>query len=126
MGEANPKTRTVRLIRPPNADGVGVFCIEAGGRAQFYTFREILCEIGGRGFATHRLGQGELYHVRVGTPEDTSCECLGFLRWERCKHAAGLAALVKRGQLPAREPQRPSALHSPRAGAGGNASPPGE
>jgi hypothetical protein len=99
MGKAKPKTRTIRLVRPPNADGVGVFCIALGEKCQFYTFREIRCEIGGRGFAVHRLGRGELYHVRVGAPEDTSCECLGFLRWGRCKHVAGLAALIKQGDL---------------------------
>ena len=99
MGEAKPKTRTIRLVRPPNAEGVGVFCIEVGEKLQFYVFREIRCDIGGRGFAVHRLGRGELYHVRVGVPEDASCECLGFLRWGRCKHVAGLSALVRKGEL---------------------------
>jgi hypothetical protein len=102
MGAAKPQIRTVRISRPPDADGVGVFCIEAGGTSQFYTFLEIRCEIGGRGFAVHRLGQGDLYHVRVGAPEDASCECLGFLRWNKCKHTASLTALIKRGALPPR------------------------
>ena len=97
MGKA--KTRTVRIVRPRNASGVGVFCIETDGQAQFYTFVEIRCEIGGRGFAVHRLGQGEVYHVRVGTPENTSCECMGFLRWDRCKHTASLAALINKGEV---------------------------
>ena len=125
MAEAKPKTRTVRIARPPNADGVGVFCIETGGACQFYTFLELRCDIGGRGFAVHRLGQGELYHVRVGAPEDTACECMGFLRWGRCKHTAGLAALIRKGAVP-----RPRAggivWPSPLAGEGGGASPPGE
>jgi hypothetical protein len=98
MAELKPKTRTVRIVRPPDANGVGVFCIEIDGKCQFYTFLEIRCEIGGRGFAVHRLGQGELYHVRVGVPEDTSCECMGFLRWGRCKHVASLAALIRKGE----------------------------
>ncbi|MBY0460527.1 MAG: hypothetical protein K2V38_24695 [Gemmataceae bacterium] len=104
MGTAKPKTRTIRLAYPPNADGVGVFCIAGDGKAQFYTFRELRCEIGGRGFAVHRLGQGELYHVRVGDgPDDTSCECMGFLRWDHCKHIAGLRALIRNAALSARE-----------------------
>lgn len=103
MGKAKPQTRTVRIARPPNADGVGVFCIEINGKSQFYTFLEIRCDIGGRGFAVHRLGQGELYHVRVGAPEDASCECMGFLRWGKCKHVASLSALIRKGQLPRRE-----------------------
>ena len=27
---------------------------------------------------------------------------LGFLRWDRCKHVAGLAALIRKGELPRR------------------------
>ena len=81
---------------------MGVFCLEIDGACQFYTFLEIRCDIGGRGFAVHRLGQGDLYHVRVGRPEDTACECMGFLRWDRCKHIAALAALIKKGELPPR------------------------
>ena len=94
-----PKPRTVRVERPPNADGVGVLCIDTAGECQFYVFQEIRCDIGGRGFAVHRLGQGELYPARVGAPEDTSCECMGFLRWGKCKHTAALAALIKQGEV---------------------------
>lgn len=99
MGTAAP-TRTITLVREPDSRGVGVFCISVGKKCQFYTFREIPCEIGGRGFAVHRLGQGTLYHVRVGRePEDNSCECMGFLRWDHCKHVSGLKALIKQKKL---------------------------
>ncbi len=70
-----------------------------GKERQFYTFQEIPCEIGGRAFAMHRLGMGELYHVRVGTGTDCSCECLGFLRHGRCKHVMGLRALIEHDRL---------------------------
>lgn len=98
MTDATP-TRTIELVRPPSRDGVGVLRITAAGVTQFYTFHELPCEIGGRGFAVHRLGLGNLYHVRVGSVADTSCECLGYLRWGRCKHVLGLAALVRAGKL---------------------------
>ena len=94
-----PPARTITLARSPAKDGVGVFRITAGGESQFYTLRELRCEIGGRGFAVHRLGMGTVYHVRVGGRDDCSCECLGYLRWGRCKHVAGLLALVKQGLL---------------------------
>jgi len=94
-----PTQRTITLVRPPDGRGVGVFCIATTKESQFYTFREIPCEIGGRGFAIHRLGQGTLYHVRVGAPEDCECECMGFLRWGHCKHVSGLAALLQQRQL---------------------------
>jgi hypothetical protein len=91
--------RTISLTRSPTADGVGVFRITVGGRSQFYTFREIRCDIGGRGFAVHRLGLGSLYHVRVGRPEECSCECLGFLSRTSCRHVLGLRALIRQGFL---------------------------
>jgi hypothetical protein len=86
--------RVIRLIQTRDAFGVGVLAISDRKRTQFYVFKEIPCDIGGRGFAVHRLGLGDLYHVRVGTPSESSCECLGFLRHGRCKHIQGLAALI--------------------------------
>ena len=91
--------RMVRLIRPPEPNTPGVLQVREGRESTFYTFVEIPCEIGGRGFALHRLGVGTLYHVRVGAAEDCSCECLGFLRWGYCKHVLGLLALIEAGQL---------------------------
>jgi len=92
-------SRTIRLVRSPHEDGVGVFCISAGPRASFYTFHEVPCAVGGRGFAVHKLGLGTLYHVRIGRSADCSCECLGFLSRGRCKHVLGLLALARHGLL---------------------------
>jgi hypothetical protein len=93
-----PPKRTIRLVRPA-IDGVAVFCATIGKEASFYTMCEIPCEIGGRGFALHRTGLGTLYHVRVGEPEDCSCECLGFLRHGYCKHVLGVQALIAAGKV---------------------------
>ncbi len=99
-GPQRPKSaRSVRLARVPGRDGVGVFCVTLGDEATFYAVRELRCDIGGRGFEVHKLGLGTLYHVRVGGPEDCSCECLGFLRHGRCKHVLGLLALTREGKL---------------------------
>ncbi len=106
MVKTAPRPRTISLAREPDGRGIGVFYITNGWDSQFYTFREIPCEIGGRGFAVHRLGMGTLYHVRVGGPEERSCECLGFLRWGHCKHVSGLAALIQQGRLPERATPR--------------------
>ena len=76
-----------------------MFRITAGGRTTHYVVWEIRCEIGGRGFAVHRLGLGEVYHVRVGRRADCSCECLGFLRHSHCRHVLGLLALIREGKL---------------------------
>lgn len=93
--------RLIRLVRSPGGDGVGVFCVREDSRITYYTFHEIPCDIGGRGFAVHRLGVGNLYHVRVGQPEDCSCECLGFLRYSYCRHISGLLALIEHGKIKA-------------------------
>ncbi|MGL6097226.1 MAG: hypothetical protein ACRC7O_15690, partial [Fimbriiglobus sp.] len=63
MADTALPARTITLYRTPDRYGVGVFKIVANGTAQFYTFAELRCEIGGRGFAVHRLGLGTLYHV---------------------------------------------------------------
>jgi hypothetical protein len=86
--------RVIRLIRRPDDFGVGVFSITKDRRTYYYVFKKIPCDIGGRGFAVHRLGLANLYHVRVGSPRETSCDCLGFLSHGRCKHVQGLAALI--------------------------------
>src|ERR1700747_311112 len=96
---ATPTARTIRLVRPTTIDGVGVFCVTVGERSWYYTLREIRCDIGGRGFAVHRLGLGTLYHVRIGEPRDCLCECLGSLRHGHCRHILGLLALIRRGLL---------------------------
>jgi hypothetical protein len=87
------------LVRPLDRYGVAVFSVTMTGRTTFYTLHEIPCDIGGRGFAVHRLGVGQLYHVRVGRPVDCSCECLGFLRHGKCRHILWLLALIREGKL---------------------------
>ena len=87
--------RTINLLRPSDERGVGLFRIAVPGKADHYVFREIRCDIGGRGFAVHKLGLGELYHVRIGRRIDCSCECLGYLRHGYCRHIQGLLALQR-------------------------------
>ncbi len=94
-----PKKRTICLVRPPLGDGVGVFRVTVGQTTTLYAVREVPCEIGGRGFAVNRLGLGELYHVRIDSLEESTCECLGFLRHGYCKHVLGLYALVQAAKV---------------------------
>jgi hypothetical protein len=100
MTEPQPKQpRTIRMVRPLDERGLGVFSVTAGRRPCYYVLHEIRCEIGGRGFEIHRLGLGILYHVRVGQPVDCTCECKGFLYRGYCRHVLGLLALIREGQL---------------------------
>ncbi len=85
--------RVIRLLRQPDDAGVGVLCITNERGVQHYAFKEIRCDIGGRGFAMHRLGLANLYHVRIDG-RDSTCECKGFLSRGQCKHLQGLTALI--------------------------------
>lgn len=87
--------RAVRLVRPLTGGAAGVVALRTRGSTNYYAVQEIPCAIGGRGFAVHRLGLGDLYHVRVGRRDECSCECLGFLRHGHCKHVSGLLALIR-------------------------------
>lgn len=97
MTRTREKARTIRLLRAPSAEGPGIFCITSKKQSTYYVFQEIPCEIGGRGFALHRLGLGTLYHTRVGARHECSCECMGFLAHGHCKHIQGLLILMKHG-----------------------------
>lgn len=91
---AASRSRHIRLLRAPTAHDVGLVALTANQRTSFYVFKEIPTDIGGRGFVMHRLGLGNVYHVRVGAPEQCSCECMGYYRHGKCKHVQGMAALV--------------------------------
>jgi hypothetical protein len=99
MANRDTAKRLIRLVRSPTKVGVGVFSVTVKEKTTFYAFHEIPCTIGGRGFGVHRLGLGPLYHVRVGTGAECSCECLGFLAHGRCRHVLGLLALTRNGKL---------------------------
>lgn len=98
--DPQPKQRgSVALLRKPDRHGIFVFRITAKKKVALYTAVEIPCEIGGRGFLVHTLGMGPVYAVRIGTPVDQSCECLGYLRHQYCRHQSGLQALADHGLL---------------------------
>ncbi|MBI3411441.1 MAG: SWIM zinc finger family protein [Planctomycetes bacterium] len=90
MARKSKTDRLPRLVRPPAGREPGILAIAGRKGPEFYAFREIPCAIGGRGFKVQRLGRPDLYHVRIGRPDQCSCECLGFLRHGKCKHIAAL------------------------------------
>ncbi|MCI0379677.1 MAG: hypothetical protein L0215_18895 [Gemmataceae bacterium] len=95
MAKKAKERRWIRLVRAPDENGVGVFCLRRAKKDTYYVFKEIPCAIGGRGFVVHRVGLAEVYCTRVGEAQECSCECLGFLAHGNCKHILGLKALLQ-------------------------------
>ena len=91
--------RTIKLAVAP-FDGVGVVTIRAGKVVADYQLTTIAADYG-RGFQLDKLGgdaDPETYHVNLSS-DGNVCDCKGHCRWGHCKHADGLAALVKAGKL---------------------------
>jgi hypothetical protein len=89
--------RFIRLLVQPEAPSTGVVRITVGAEEAYYFLTELATDYG-RGFRLAKIAGEELYHVHFDI-EESSCDCEGHLRWGRCKHADGLAALIAAGQL---------------------------
>jgi hypothetical protein len=92
--------RTIRLALAPLPSSPGVVSITAGKRTADYFLTRLPSDFG----EAYRLDKfppqgAEVYHVLLSDEGTHSCECKGFLRWGRCKHADGLAALKRAGRL---------------------------
>ena len=91
--------RSIRLCVKPSAESAGVVTIRVGKAAQDYILTEIPADFG-RGFLVEKVSfdAPAAYHVNVAADKRT-CECEGYNRWQKCKHADGLAALIAAGRL---------------------------
>jgi hypothetical protein len=89
--------RSIRLALRPSGANPGVVTITVGKEAADYFLTEVPADFG-RGFPVEKVGGEEVYHVNLDG-NGKACECKGFTRWGRCKHADGLAALVQHGTL---------------------------
>jgi hypothetical protein len=92
--------RFVRLCVKPDSQAAGVVRIRVGKDEADYFVTELAADFG-RGFKVEKIGidaEPTAYHVNLDGDKKT-CECKGHLRHGHCKHADGLAALVKAGKL---------------------------
>jgi hypothetical protein len=98
-----PQPRSLRLLCPPMETGKnGILRITAGKLVQTY-FLDRVPSDWGEGFALEKARDAAteartVYHVHL-TDEGHTCDCLGFLRWEHCKHADGVAVLKSRNAI---------------------------
>jgi hypothetical protein len=94
--------RKIRLLSPLyQGRGPGKVRITIGDEVAEYLITELGVDWPARGFEVAKVGDGAKdgpYHVLI-EGNGGSCECRGFLRWGRCRHRDGLAALVARGLL---------------------------
>ena len=91
--------RTIRLCVKPTAETAGVLRIRVGKEEADYLLTEIPADFG-RGFKVEKIGfdADSIYAVNIDGDKRT-CECHGYNRWQHCKHADGLAALIAAGRL---------------------------
>jgi hypothetical protein len=96
--------RSLRLGAPVN--GVRALLLVVRGKRCGYYVSELPCGIGGRAFRLEPFASEMVegsdrpcsYDVRVAG-RDSSCECMGWLRWGHCKHVDSLATLAEGGAL---------------------------
>ena len=92
--------RRIRLALPPSeVNPFAIVVITVGKASASYHVRPIPSDFG-TAYAVEKSGgvAAEVYHVNLA-PDGHTCECKGFARWNHCKHADGLAALQRAGQL---------------------------
>src|SRR5262249_25655201 len=89
--------RSIRLCLTPFEGTPGVVRITVGNQPTDYFLTELPADFG-RGFRVEKVGTDDRYAVNLDG-ERHCCDCKGFARWQRCKHADGLAALLTAGRL---------------------------
>jgi hypothetical protein len=93
--------RFVCLRARPQGLSAGLVRIRVGDESADYSLTELAADFG-RGFQLHKFGGDDAeqtaYQVNLDGANRT-CDCKGFCRWSRCKHADGLAALIAAGWL---------------------------
>jgi hypothetical protein len=91
--------RSIRwVVKPGEITRTGVARITDRGGADDYLVTAFAADLG-RAFEVVKLCPREgnpTYHVLLADDGKHSCECKGFLRWNRCRHVSGLLALLNR------------------------------
>ena len=90
--------RRIKVLLPFNDEGQNaVVNITVGKQSDRYYVAKVAADWG-KGFTLAKFGSEDQYHVNLNA-DGNSCDCKGHLRHGHCKHADGLAALVKAGKL---------------------------
>jgi hypothetical protein len=101
--QRKPRLKPARYIslRVKPADGsTGVVRIRVGTEQADYFLAEFAADFG-RAFLVEKIGlevKDGPYHVNIDG-DKRLCTCKGFAKYNYCRHADGLAALVAAGRL---------------------------
>jgi hypothetical protein len=100
MADPNKPRRHVAVVKKSEGGEAGVLRVKAGRRLTYYLYREIPCDVGGRGWEVWRLTASEPYNCRTGDrASEICCDCIGFEARGLCRHVLALMALHFRGAL---------------------------
>ncbi len=88
------------MVRWDGSVGILRVRLKAGAQSRFYLVQAIPCDGPGEAFGVLRLTDPVPHHVRVADDRrHCSCDCKGFLHYQRCRHVLALRALWKAGKL---------------------------
>lgn len=105
-----PKSRTIALLAYLSDVQGGIFRVTEDGKPETYFFKREPSDFG-TAFTVEKYalptaaapgGIVKTYHVNLNG-EESSCECLGHLKWSHktvCRHVGGLAKLIADGKVP--------------------------
>ncbi len=97
---ATTTPKTPRILRY-SPEGRTLLIADARERA-VYGVDPIRCDFSGTVACRFtKLATKASYDVTCGPEGAKSCECRGWLRWNKCKHTAALAKLVERNLIAA-------------------------
>jgi hypothetical protein len=104
MGSLTKKAAQVKVSKAPRAlrwapltdcnGWLGGLTISQGKETDTYLVSHLDADFG-RGFRLTHLTEGQSYDVNVTEPRGhSSCECLGFTHWGKCKHVSALIRMI--------------------------------
>ena len=97
---AKTKHRVVRILELPDDETPGLLRIDDGRTPAVYWFRCL--DAADQVYELRKFRTPTTYAVRIGRPEDCSCDC-PHATWrpnaKLCRHIAGLLALRRAGKL---------------------------
>jgi hypothetical protein len=92
-----PLARLIALVRP------GLVRIVQGHAVDLYSVERVAADYG-TAFRVCKVDdagaeKADPYHVHFDPETGDTCDCLGYLRHQHCKHRDGLKALIAAGKL---------------------------